>query len=364
MRFKPVAVLYQAFPPPPIEGIVKPFKPGGYRDSGADIAHALKSQGVDLITPVSQPRPEYQDDWVFADNEPGINEAVALGAEVLWLNTTLYRNHPIRSLMNRIAVVGQDPAQVDQFENKWVMHQWLTDKGYLVPAAEIVRGFSHETRKLVARFVDRYRVVIVKPVRGRGSQGVFKCHGLDEVWRRLSHWDRGGLGEAVLIEQYLPGTEVTIAVLPPGCYRHQSGLHMADRHWCLPAVFREGHQEGIVPYSGIVPVTANSWLGAITSAPLEALNDECAAIGTGLGTRAPLRIDARADQMGQYRIIDVNFKPNLTGPGRPNRDNQASLVTIAAQGVGWDYRLLIENLSRQWWTPVSEQMNDDICREG
>ena len=33
----------------------------------------------------------------------------------------------------------------------------------------------------------------------------------------------------------------------------------------------------------------------------------------------------------------------MTGPGRPGRDDQASLTALAAKGLGWDYeRLLIE----------------------
>jgi hypothetical protein len=39
------------------------------------------------------------------------------------------------------------------------------------------------------------------------------------------------------------------------------------------------------------------------------------------------------------------MKPNMTGPGRPGRDDQASLSAIAAAELGWDYpRLLMEML--------------------
>jgi hypothetical protein len=35
----------------------------------------------------------------------------------------------------------------------------------------------------------------------------------------------------------------------------------------------------------------------------------------------------------------------MTGPGRPGRDDQASLTLLAAQALGWDYsRLLQETL--------------------
>jgi hypothetical protein len=32
---------------------------------------------------------------------------------------------------------------------------------------------------------------------------------------------------------------------------------------------------------------------------------------------------------------------NLTGPGRPGREDQASLTTLAAEELGWDYRKLL-----------------------
>lgn len=35
----------------------------------------------------------------------------------------------------------------------------------------------------------------------------------------------------------------------------------------------------------------------------------------------------------------------MTGPGRPGREDQASLTALAAEGLGWDYpRLLLSIL--------------------
>ena len=31
----------------------------------------------------------------------------------------------------------------------------------------------------------------------------------------------------------------------------------------------------------------------------------------------------------------------MTGPGRPGRENQASLTALAAAGLGWDYPTLL-----------------------
>lgn len=34
----------------------------------------------------------------------------------------------------------------------------------------------------------------------------------------------------------------------------------------------------------------------------------------------------------------------MTGPGRPGREDQASLTAIAAFSMGWDYGTLLENI--------------------
>ena len=34
----------------------------------------------------------------------------------------------------------------------------------------------------------------------------------------------------------------------------------------------------------------------------------------------------------------------MTGPGRPGRENQASLTGIAAQEMGWDYGTLMSKI--------------------
>jgi hypothetical protein len=36
----------------------------------------------------------------------------------------------------------------------------------------------------------------------------------------------------------------------------------------------------------------------------------------------------------------------MTGPGRPGRDDQASLTLLAANGLGWDYKELLRRILR------------------
>ncbi len=107
MTTAPVAILYQALPPPLIDGLRKDAKPGGYSDGGADIAFALRTAGVHVVTPTSLPDPSKAFDWVFPDTVEGIRSAGAAGASVLWANTVLFEGHPLETVMADLDIVGQ-----------------------------------------------------------------------------------------------------------------------------------------------------------------------------------------------------------------------------------------------------------------
>lgn len=49
-------------------------------------------------------------------------------------------------------------------------------------------------------------------------------------------------------------------------------------------------------------------------------------------------------------LFDLNMKPNMTGPGREGRHEQASLVALAAEAVGWPFPLLVHNIALQAWS--------------
>lgn len=181
---KRIAILYQAATPPPIRGVVKPLKPGGYRDSGADIGYALINAGIPLVTPGPCPAADDEETWTFPDTFSGIDQALQKGAEVLWANTTVYQDHPLEHYMDYIAVIGQDPQLVDRYEDKWVMNSWLASEGFLVPRAIQVRAGQEAACDDFAQ-----ETVVLKPVRGRGSQGVRKVQGKDQLRSEIHHWN-------------------------------------------------------------------------------------------------------------------------------------------------------------------------------
>lgn len=325
------AVLYQAAPPPPIGGVPKPFKPGGYSDSGADIAFALREE---VVTPVADPNPARAFDWVFPDTADGIQQAIAAGADVLWANTVLYAEHPLASLS--VKIVGQSPAVAEAIDNKHATNARLRAAGL-----PVVDSFVTDSPLLPDGLAFP---LVLKPIRGRGSQGVVLVDSPAAFARELVALQQTGLyGREVLVDCYLPGQEITVALLPPDG-------RTRERHWALPPVHRFDHRHGIVPYSADVPVIRNSMaLKGPLSPELQTVLAHCERAAQLLDARAVLRIDCRADDTGQFFLFDINAKPNLTGPGRPGRENQQSLVGLAAEAIGWSYPELLRYLLAQAW---------------
>jgi D-alanine-D-alanine ligase len=354
-----VAVLYQDVDPPVIDGIRKPKKPGGYSDSGADITYVLSKAGVDVVTPVDDPDPVVDTDWVFADTAEGIDQALARGATVLWANTIVFSGHPLESVLDRVRVVGQHPDSVHRFDDKWLTNGILRDAGLPVVTSTLI-GAEPDVETLVIGTLteellaghDLRLPLILKPLRGRGSQGVVRVDTIDQL-RETAHELLGRrvdvdgtsysvYGDRLMLEQYLPGREITVTVMPP------DGTHTT--HWPMPAVERVGQDGGVIPYSGRVPVAENSFVVAdLDEAAIVTVADSCRRAAPMVDARAPIRVDCRETAEGEFLMFDLNMKPNMTGAGRPGRENQDSLTCVGARALDWSYRdLLIAMLDEAW----------------
>jgi|GEM_PF-96575 len=381
-----VAVLYQADPAPAVDGIAKPFKPGGYRDSGADIAWALRREGIAVVTPVADPAAGSDADWVFPDDRGGVEHALDLGATVLWANTVLHSKHALAQVDLRGAgVVGQRAADVERWDDKYVANRHVAEAGlpvarsFLYPEVDRCDNDANAleevalTEALAAEHLEPQ--LVIKPVRGRGSQGVVVVSSVGDALvaiRKLTSATAEAIGSErgpdsnsgidvsgaapgaslygaqAIVEEYLPGEELTVSVLPPGRYSIDGVERQRSTHWALPAVRRFDHREGVAPYSGVVAVAANSCVVPDGEATVEidAIRLAAARAASRLDCHALIRIDCRADAEGQFKIFDINLKPNMTGPGRPGRDDQQSLTAIAAREMGWSYGELVESMVR------------------
>jgi D-alanine-D-alanine ligase-like ATP-grasp enzyme len=198
--------------------------------------------------------------------------------------------------------------------------------------------------------------IIVKPIRGRGSQGVARVQTFDAMIQHITDLFESGLyGDKVMIEEYLPGDEVTISVLPPGTYYNPVTKleFVKESYWTFNPVIRTGHVDGVAPYNGVVAVTKNSraLLDEELTTEMQTVCEHCERAAAICSARAIIRIDCRFDRNGKGKLFDLNMKPNMTGSGRIGRDDQDSLVAIACRGTAsigmWNYAYLLYNLLLQ-----------------
>jgi D-alanine-D-alanine ligase len=344
-----IAILYQAKLPPIKDGVQKPMKLGGYSDSGADIACELKKNGIRIVTPVSNPNTKNDLDWVFPDTKKGIQNALDKGANTFWLNTVLYKNHEIENFYDQnIQFVGQIPSQVDIYDDKYFTNELLRKNKISIPKTELISIKNLTDYSLNINFP-----IVVKPIRGRGSQGVSFVKNKKELDDKLNEiFSKKEYGNMVYVEQFLSGQEITVTVMPSGNYLIDNQQRAYKKPWSLPAVKRFNHKDGIAPYNGVVAVMKNSSVlenEELKSQKIIDVYAQCEKAGELLNIKAPIRIDCRADENGNYFLFDLNMKPNMTGPSRSHRQNQDSLTLMASKKIGWNYLDLLRNMLKQTW---------------
>lgn len=342
-----IAILYQALAPVLINGARKPFKVGGYSDSGADIACELSPS--EIITPVDNPKKDCDLDWVFPDTYKGIEKAVKKGATALWLNTVLFKGHPIEGFFSKdLNFIGQIPDQVGQYDDKFLTNKFLVEKGFLIPESVLLEKQTALETSLNMNFP-----LVLKPLRGRGSQGVVIVKSQVELENELKkYFSENEFDDKVYIENFLPGKEITITVMPPGRYVIADKKRIFKRPWSLPAVERFNHKKGIAPYSGLVAVIENSRVMSLeerNTDEIKAAYKQCEMAAGLFNIKAPIRIDCRGGENNKLYLFDLNFKPNMTGPSRPHHKNQDSLTLLAARELGWSYSDLLKNIANQHW---------------
>lgn len=208
--------------------------------------------------------------------------------------------------------------------------------------------------------------MVVKPRKGRGSQGVSVVQNLVDLKSAVkaifdeTEQSNGVIfpkfGSECIVERYLSGKEITVAVMPPGKYIDaKKNVSEHKSHWSLPIIERSEHKNGVMPYSGVAPVSTNSRpliLDAkVTQETANVISEACAKSGVILGSSFPMRIDCRFDEKsGVFFMFDVNPKPNLTATGRnAKRANAENLASMSARAFGWPNEIFLYNIIQAAW---------------
>ena len=168
--------------------------------------------------------------------------------------------------------------------------------------------------RLVAALADRLGFpMIVKPARSGSALGTTKVNSLDELPQALVA--AYAYGTTAVVEEYVAGTEVAVAVLILG-----------DEQQVLPAI-------EIRPESGIYDYAALYTAGATRFIVPAELDDKAAAnvdaLARGvvevLKLDGPVRVDMIVDDDGEAWFLEANVAPGMT---------ETSLVPMALEAAG------------------------------
>lgn len=238
--------------------------------------------------------------------------------------------------LERIGVpyTGCGPRTLRDGLGKDILRTRLVEAGVRVSPSAVVHAPDAQLPDL-----DLAWPRFIKPARTDGSIGIDQSAVVaDESAQamRIEHLLASGLGP-VLIEEYLPGPELSVAVLsrllPSACVvsmmdfsEHPQGLWPIITYDCKWLASSPEYVGGSVPADEQLPPE---------------LVDETKAMGrlalSAIGTLGPARVDLRVDRHGQVCVMDVNPNPDL----HPDAG-----FARAMRSVGITYPMIVDELVR------------------
>lgn len=272
------------------------------------------------------------------------------GTHMAWLNSGGMQGYnptahaPAMLEMMGMPYIGHDPFAASMLDNKHAFKRAAVCAGIPTPAFITWHGERGPFRpQLNSRFKRAFGTYpgpfVVKPVSGRASLNVHVvpdvaslADTIDEVYRLSEN--------AVLIEQFLPGREVCIAVagpiIAPGgrLFHSASPLSFAALERVL------GSDEKIFTSMDTKAITEQRLKVIDPDRDAKLLQDmRRLAHETYLefNLSSIIRLDLRADEAGNLYVLEANPKPDLKKPA----DGVTSLICAGLPEVGMEYDDLI-----------------------
>lgn len=238
----------------------------------------------------------------------------------------LARESQVPALLDawQVPYTFSDPMVLALALHKAMAKRVVRDAGVPTPDFRLVEAAAD------AEAVDLPFPVFCKPVAEGSSKGVTPASraGTREDLRRVCQDLLARFGQPVLVEEYLPGRELTVGVLGTGQRAEVLGV--------LDVVMRPGAESGIYSfhnkerYDLFVDYRLADDPGARAAAAV------ALSAWRALGGRDAGRIDVRCDGAGRPHFLEVNPLAGL----HPERSDLA----ILARQVGLGYQGLIERI--------------------
>jgi D-alanine-D-alanine ligase len=171
------------------------------------------------------------------------------------------------------------------------------------------------------------RPFVVKPVNEGSSVGVRIVRAGDNRW--ISELARWSFGERVMVERYVPGREITVAVMGERALGVLEIRPAEGAFYDYTAKYAPGGSVHLLP----APIHANA-----AAAALDIALGAHRALGCRGVSRADLRYDDTGGEPGRMVLLEINTQPGMT---------PTSLVPEIAQHAGISFaelvRWMVEN---------------------
>ncbi len=171
------------------------------------------------------------------------------------------------------------------------------------------------------------RPFVIKPSNEGSSVGVYIVRAGEDEWKKdVANWPHG---DEVMVERYVPGREITVAVMGDKALGALEIRPIAAAMYDYQAKYAPGGSEHLMP----APIHPTAYAAALDIA-LRAHQ----ALGCRGVSRADLRYDDTGGEPGRMILLEVNTQPGMT---------PTSLVPDIARHHGIDFvelvRWIVEN---------------------
>lgn len=170
------------------------------------------------------------------------------------------------------------------------------------------------------------RPFVVKPLNEGSSVGVQLVFEKDNTFFSAENWS---FGEEVLVEEYIAGHEVQVAVIGQGKKTEALGaieICPKGKFYDYEAKYTEGKAEHLMP----APMHPKAYDNVLEMARRAHVALGCAGV-----SRADFRYDDRDGEPGKLYLLEVNTQPGMT---------PLSLVPEIAEHAGMSYTELVDRL--------------------
>ena len=267
--------------------------------SGAAVAKALRERGYEVAEVV------VGEDSSFAV-PPGTDVAFVA------MHGRFGEDGTIQALLRKQGVphTGSDPEASRRAFDKSLSKPAMVAAGIPTPKHEFLRKGQARTLPLP---------VVVKPVRQGSSVGVSRVF-------READWAAAlelalGLDEVALVEEFIPGRELTVGVVG-GTVLPVVEIVAPDDFFDYHAKYTAGVSQHVIP-------------APIPEATAKACQEAALATFRALGCSGMGRVDIRLRPDGKFFVLELNNIPGMT---------ELSLLPDAARAHGWSFPELCERI--------------------